>query len=645
MRCDDVCNYLFIMFGKNMKKTSLIFLIFLLFSCVGKVEDANSELTKGVNDGETVINYGGILDAVPIAHDKVEVYFSPSNLDPLRVTYIINYDGAVSPITVPGQTLVPDYRGFLRYTVTGLNINEQYVFNVQAKDDKGQQSVNDAFKTITTFANETANFQGVAIAKNLSGGDSKNSLIIEWPAAERKGGYIPEDSDVSKYEITLLDADQLTPVAFDDTSFSTPRRIVNYVDGKNISHQVNGLLPGTTYYIRVRGIHYGYSKYSADPTYSHDENNKYITGTTLSNSVGDIQVDLDSFQVTTPSNSTGKTSLDLSWESGIGAVDHYRVYYKENGTGEAWATYKSSRDDICNGQETTDSAYYCKPLTFADSSSKLVELKPYTSYEVYLLLCLDSLCSPSKSIAYNSPNVYKTSPPLVNFSGITEINNPRYHWSLNEVYLSYEPVDLASGVIDGMLIEVKARTTGEPAVDTFINFPDGNNPTSLNPSTLDFTNGTEVSIRGVDINTTEEYCFSLLPFVYVDDIVTPDRESEVVSCIVPQIVTPTLEDFSGITSFYYDNSNSSASINWTAPEEGVYDRYVVFMKTTPGPFSFSAAISGDSDYLRFESAGNTLGMTIPFIPTGTYQFGALTYLYQEDEYSEYNNSISNLTVD
>ena len=633
------------MFGIDMNKILLILSYFLLFSCVGKVEDANSELTKGINDGETVINYTGIQDAFPIAHDKVEIYFPPSNLDPLKVTYIINYDGAIAPITVPGRTLVPDYRGFLRYTVTGLNINEQYVFNVQAKDDKGQQSVNDAFKSVTTFSNQTSNFTGIGSIKNLSGGASKNSLLIEWPAAERTGGYIPEDSDVSKYEVVLINSDTATPVAFDDTSFTAPTRIVNYVDGKKISQQVNGLLPGTTYYVRVRGIHHGFSKYSSDPSYFYEKNNSYLSATTLSDSVGDIQVDLDSFEVTTPSNSTGKTSLDLSWATGIGAIDHYRIYYKENGTGEAWSTYKNSRDDICNGQETTDPAYFCKQVTYEDSKSKLVELEPYTSYEVYLIMCLDSLCSPGKSIIYNSPNVYRTSPPLVSFSGITEVNNPRYHWALNEIYLSYEPVDLASGVIDGMLIEVKGRSSGEPYIDTFINFPDGNNPTSLNPSTLDFTNGTEVSIRGIDINSTEEYCFALLPFVYVGDVVTPNRDSEVVSCIVPQVMTPTYEDFTGISSLYFDSSNNSAAISWTPPEEGVYDRYVVFMKTTAGTFSFSDAVNGDNDYLRFEAEENALGITIPFIPAGTYYFGALTYLYQEDKYSEFNNSIQTLVVE
>ncbi|WP_419172996.1 hypothetical protein [Halobacteriovorax sp.] len=623
----------------------ILTILTLLSSCIGKVEDANSKETKGINSGDTVLNFEGIVEAVPIAPDKVEVYFAPSTVDAAEVTYVINYDGAANPITVPGETLIPDYRGLLRYTVNDLNINTSYLFNVQAQDSDGVQSVNDALQSAKTFSNETANFFGVGNVRNLSGGDSKNSLLVEWPAAEIVGGFIPDDVDPSKYEVILINSDLATPIAFDDDSFSPPARIVNYVSSSKVSQQINGLLPGTIYYVRVRAIHHGYSTYGSDPDYLKESNNRYLIAETLSDDASEINVDLESLEVEVPADQTGRTSLNLSWSQGVGAIDHYRVYYKENSTGSGWSIYKNGRDDICNGQETSDPAYFCKKVSFDVNQTKIVELESYTDYEVYLLLCLNSTCTPGNYIEYTSSGVHRTSPPNASFSGITEIKGPKNFWALNEVYLQYDPVDLSTGVLDGLLVEVKARSTGEPSIDTFINHPDTSNPTSIYSSEIDLFNDDEVSIRGVDMNASEEYCFSLIPYVYIDNIVTPNRSSEVTSCILPRIVAPTVEDFGGfVGNLQFDAGTGSSTVSWLPPEEGVFDRYVIFVKVTAGPFSFSDAVNGHADYLRYEIDYTDISFTLSFMPSGNYTFGILTYLSQEDLYSEYNSGTQTVSI-
>lgn len=630
-----------------MKKVILIFTILsTLFSCLGKVEDANSKLTKGVNSGDTVLSFEGIVEAVPIAPDKVEVYFAPSVVDAADVTYIISYDGALNPITVPGQTLVPDYRGLLRYTVKNLEINTSYLFNVQARNIDGEQSVNDALYSAKTFGNETANFFGIGNVRNLSGSDSKNSLLVEWPAAEIVGGFIPDDIDPSKYEIVLINSDLATPIAFDDESFSAPARIVSYVSSTKVSQQINGLLPGTIYYVRVRAIHHGFNTYGSDPSYRVEENNRYLVAETLSDSSSDINVDLDSFEVEVPSDQTGRSSLNLAWSQGVGAIDHYRIYYKENSTGSGWSIYKNGRDDICNGQEVSDSAYYCKQVSFDVGQTKIVELSAYTDYEVYLLLCLNSACTPGSFIEYTSSGVYRTSPPNASFSGVTEILSPRYYWALNEVYLKYTPVDLSTGVMDGLLVEIKARSTGEPSVDTFINHPDWSNPTAITNSDIDYFNDDEVSIRGLDMSSIEEYCFSLIPYVYIDNVVTPNRSSEVTRCVLPRIEAPSVEDFPGFSgNLQFDAASATSTLTWLPPEKGVFDKYIIYLKHSGGSaFNFSDAIGGSTDYLRFEVDYSEISYTLAFMPSGNYTFGILTYLSQEDLYSEHNSETRSITV-
>lgn len=629
-----------------MKKLLLfIFSFTLLSSCIGKVEDANAELTQGVNTGSNIDSYEGIVDAIAISHDKVEVFFLPSNLEPADVTYVINYDGAINPITVPGQTLEADYRGYLRYTVNNLDINTTYIFNVQARDIDGAQSVNDAQKSTSTFANVTANFHGIGEVKNLSGSDSKNSLLIEWPSAEITGGFIADDTDPAQYEVIAVNSDYGTPAIFDDTSFESPTRIVSYVSSTKVNQQLNGLLPGSIYYIRVRAIHHGYNSNGSDPDYRKEENTRYLIGQTLSDDAADINVDTDSFRVEVPSNSTGKSSFNLEWSQGIGAIDHYRVYYKKSSQGTDWATYKSSKDDQCDGVEDNDSEYYCKKVSYDSSQTKIVELEAYTDYDIYLLLCLDSTCSLGNYIEYNVSSSYRTAPPNASFGGIEEILPPTNYWAQDEIVLVYDEIDLSSGVMDGLLVEVKARSTSEPFTDTYLNHPDTTNSTSINISTTDILTNTELKVRGLLTESAEEYCFSLIPFVYLDDVVTPDRSSESTSCTIVRVNAPSLADFGGLSgNLQYDSGTMSATVNWLPPTAGVYDKYIVFVKTDNSAFQFSDAVAGDSSYLRFEVDYGTTSFTLPFLPSGSYQFGVLTYLTNKDQYSEYNSGILGVVV-
>lgn len=628
-----------------MRNLFLFLLSITLVSCLGKVQDANPEITKGVNLGDAVVNFEGIYNAQAIANDKVEVFFYPAQGDSREFTYVVNYDGASFPLTFPGETLRPDYRGLLKVKVQNLEINKNYVFNVQVKNNFGIVSSNDKIISVSTYSNITANFAGIGDCKNLSGADGKNAITVEWPAAERQGSdFLKKEIDPVLYEIVLLDSDSATPVAFDDVTFSLPTRLVNYVDGKKISHQVNGLKPGTKYYVRVRAIHQGYSDYGSSPTYSKETNSDYIVIETLSDQASDVEINLDSFNVVLPSNSTGLTSLKTSWEQGIGAIDHYRVYYKKLSEGNSWAIYKNSRDEVCDGVETNDNNYTCLRVDLESNSRTLADLVPYTEYGVYAVACLNNECGPSFYLEYNSSPPYKTSPPTAPFSGIEEVLSAKYFWSLDEIFLKFTSPNINSGVANGLLVEVKERTTGEPSIDTFLNHPILSNTSSLNISNFDYLNDTVISVKGVDISSDEPYCFSLLPYTLEEGTVVVSRSSEIVKCIKASIELPTADDFEGFNNSVFDASTNTMSLIWNTPSKGVYNKFFIFIRTDGGVFNFGEAVAGNINYLKFEIDYGETDYDFSFLPSGNYTFGILAYLELNNKYSVFNTGLRSVTV-
>ncbi len=617
-----------------------------LGSCVGTVEDLNPESTKGINVGGTDIAFDGIYDVEVIANDKVEIYFYPSQLDARDVTYIISYDGLTIPESVPGASLRPDYRGLLKYVLTGLETNREYTFVVQAKDTSGTLSNSTLVKKARTFSNQTANFLGIGDVKNLPGFDGRTALKVEWAAAERLGSiFVPKEQDPIQYEITLLDSDVVTPVAFDDSVFEEPTRKVVLVGGEKISHQVNGLQPDTKYFVRVRAIHSGMNDYGGDPNYLSEQNNTYILASTLSDDISSIEVEQDSFEVEIPRGGEGLYSLDLTWKPAEGSIDHYRVYYKKSIEGSAWSFYKSSRDIICNGTETSDSTWNCNSISFEKEVFTIADLTPFSDYDVYLIACGTRDCEAGNFVEFSSNPPYKTNPGHATFVGLTDIVGARYYWSLNEYYLQFSPPDFNSGVADGILVELKARDTG-PSVDTFLNHPTTPSGLDISVVNFDYRAATEITISGIDLTETVPYCFELVPYYFDNGVIIENRDSSVTQCKLPQLDVPTSDDFSGIDSAVLDTSTNTVNLAWTAPLEGVYEGYRLFVRTDGGNFIFSEATSGDANYMSIDIPYGETTYQAPFLANGNYTFGILTYYSSDgtEQFSESNTNVQTVTV-
>ena len=578
-----------------------------------------------------------------IADTKIEVFFYPATIEPKNVTYLISYDGLSEPIAIPGTTLTTNYKGLLKYTVTGLNINSNYTFNVQAKDIDGNISTSTAVFTASTFDNITADFSGIGSIRNLSGEDGRTSLRVEWPSAKILGNtFYPNEIDPNQYEITVLNAENLTPNAFDDDFFGEPNRKIFYVAGSKVSHQINGLAQGTKYFIRVRAIHEGFLDYGADIDYLREENSNYLLGQTLSDDASNIEVDLSSFSL----DILSLNSAALSWAGAEGPVVEYRIYYRNvDDGGLPWSSFRTSRSEVCDGPDSNYPEWSCKRLEYTETDTKLADMESLADYDVYPVICLTSSCAYADSLEYENQSPYTMYPGIASFSGVTSIDQPKYYFAVNEVYLNYSAPEFSTGALDGLLVEAKARTEEDgPVYDTILNHPTATNTSNLSVDNFDYQTDTVIAVSGVSTSASEQYCFSIIPYIFNEGVVQLSRDGEVTQCITPSISLPSELEFEGInfSTTIPDQATNKVDLNWTAPEGGVYDKFRIFIRDATGGEAFNfedAVLPGNTDYVMVEVPYGTTSYSFPFLPDGIYKIGILPYYSNTGEYSPYNTSI------
>ena len=306
------------------------FIVLLSSGCVGTVKDADPITTKASSSTDSSVqDYPGINSATAISDSRVEISFPPVLGDSDNIAYVIRYGGQLLSTYVQAASLRPDYRGLLRYTVSGLQADSQYDFNVQARNiSTGAESTNSSSKTARSFSNATARFSGITQARNLSGANGLNGIEVFWNEAEVRGGTVNKDEiDPIEYQITVIDGTSLNPGNMNDASFSEPVRKIFSVNPSKRSAIVNGLTQGRKYYVQVRAIHYGYSLNSSDSTYKLEQNTNYLEISTYSDDIANLDFDNSSFSTSFPEGAGGLYSLIGNWTSPVGNFDHYRIYY------------------------------------------------------------------------------------------------------------------------------------------------------------------------------------------------------------------------------------------------------------------------------------------------------------------------------
>lgn len=635
----------------NMKMLDLVFITHLyrivifamIVGCVGTIEDKNLQTTKAKGADLNGINFSGIHDAVAISYDKIDIFFFPADGEPENLTYIITHDSALLPIPVPAANLRPDYRGLLKYTVRNLTIDTPYNFIVQVQDNQERSSDSPRSLTEKTLSNITANFDGISNVRNTPGLDGLNSFRVEWPEAERLGTeFVPNERDVVEYVITLVDSEELTPGDLNDPTFGEPIRKVMVVPGNKVSHIVTGLQDGTEYYVQVRAVHKGFKDFGGNPSYKSESNINYITRSTLSNDEDGIFFDASEVSANRLNGPSGLSTISVSWGSVQGAFDHFRIYYNDE---DDHSFFVSDIQADCSKQ----GELHCKKVGFNLTSTLLSDLSPLTRYDINVVVCRDFECLASNP--FNSV-IAATDPGVAIFGGITSIVQPRSATKLDEVYLQMSPPDLLSGNIDGLLVEVKSRLA-LPVDDSILNHPldDEANTSVLSVTPFIFEDVIEITIKGIDSNSSEPYCFSVFPFIYADGVVVPQRANEVVRCLTVELKVPSSDDFPGLTNFEYDAAGSIVNLQWASPEGGLYDQIILFVRMDGGIFNFSEAINGTAGYTKFTYDQSKEDAVLAFVPSGTYSFGVLSFISSLADganpargYSEFNNAIFNLVV-
>lgn len=600
------------------------FLIF--FSCVGTVQDTATPKTILKSEDATKVSFAGVVEAHGIADDKIEVFFYPATGGSGKFDYIISVGDIPVPYTVPSDVLYADYRGLLKYTVNNLDPAQLYVIKVEAKEQESStKQTNDIIATTSTFANDVANFVGVASVSNPQGIDGLDSIKIRWAHAAFDFSNYTSVSNPASYEIVVLRADLLTPSDknFDDLSKGeTQGRFVKMVDYNTDTNEITmrGLPSDKKYFVRMRTLHVGSVNNYEIPRFRSEQNTNYLEISTLS--ANSPQFDTNSVSVTKNPGPAVTTSLNVSWGSVVGVFDHFRIYY-----GDANASVNSAAiTDGCIAGNPVGGVY-CKKIDATLRSALIANLNALTTYQVMLVVCQDIYCTTSKRVV-SALKTGTTTPILAGFNGISSISVARNVNEIGKLVLNFTPPDFTLGYFDGFVIGYKKDKTATV-------FDQITEATYTGPVTVDSFNyaiDSMIKINNISYTDGQNNCFNIYPFVYDASLAKIGYNADKWVCVIPTISPPSKTEFTGIGQII--TTNGGFMINWSAPGNGVFTHYEVFWKKTAGSFSFNTAIA-ETSAGNFTNYGRSLvadyvtdqntQFQISNLPYTTYKIGVLTY--------------------
>ena len=629
------------------------FILFLSIGCVGTVEEAKQNYSK-INDAPvSAITFAGIFNAVAISDSRIEVFFYPASGGSGKYTYDILVGNSPFPASIPSDVLKPDFRGLLKYTVSGLDRLTSVMVKVEVRDKNSDiQSNSRVIKEVTTFDNMVADFNGISSASNTPGQDGKDSIKVRWTPARTSGGLSKKEWDPKSYEIVIVDAEKLTPNDMDVTTYGPADG--RYVFGLNHDSSVNeyivrGLPSERRFYVRMRAIHENSVYDMYNPRKRSELNTNYVTIATLSSDLADLDFQTDSFAVALAPGEQGLNAISASWIAAKGVFDHYRIYYSEEGGGVASGRLTS----LCLSPflSPVGETVYCKKADFKTTTTPVTGLKPYTKYEMVLVLCATSSCLPAERVLAPVRTIL-TDPNTPTFNGLREILVARSLDELGNLYLKFDPPNFSNGYFDGLIIKMRRtqdNTGGDVEVTT------GSNPVfNLN---YNFLSENQITLRGIDYLTTDPYCFTLYPFKWDNDGITRrEFPNDVWKCVTPKPEASTAEQFAGLGAGYTEDDR--VTLLWDAPSSGVFTYYELFWNKQPGGnFNWGDAIGQAGNNFNFSNFGRKLitpdqtSTVLSGFSNGEYTFGMITYFtYVTDDgnvvlRSETNTGIKKCTID
>lgn len=538
-----------------------------LSSCVGTVEDKNPKNTKAAEIPKESITFGGLTKVVAISHDKVELYWSPAPGTPENLTYQVYTNNSVVPAAIPGVSLNPNANGELSFTVTDLQINTTYDFSVGVKEVKtGASSENNKSMSARTFANLTADFQGISNVKVPAGVSGKTNLELEWVPAtvDTIALALPYPQDPVGYEIKYINKIQGPSSELNDPSspYVVTKQFPSTITGTTPATDMRtvnipGLTPGTTYYFQVRAIHKAFVDFGHIPSYKREQNTRFFEQTTTSNS-GVFSLSSDLLNANPPKAGIDqKDKIELEWFPATGSFYEYRVYWEKiadpdrayfgtpgdctlwdedtptqkyncleialgNTIDDAKITALNSAGEKINGDAT---AGYIK-VNANDTFATIKSLTAFAYYNFMVLACENATCGPANRV----PTKHKQKrvfPVLAPFTGVHTIDHPGDPAQDHKIKMHMDPPVITSGYVDSSEVYCyDGKLDSTPVILPNDGTPVSDPGTSCHnvmmktpaPLTLNsFSNYKEINLEldtpfsGTETVSTKKYCFAVVP--------------------------------------------------------------------------------------------------------------------------------------
>jgi hypothetical protein len=621
----------------------LAFQSVILTGCVGTVEEAQTPKSEIVAEPKSSIQFFGVYQANAISHDKIEILFYPATGGSEKYNYIIYVGDRPIPYAVPSEVLAPDYRGLLKFTATGLESAKTYIIKAEAIDQaSGGKDDNSVLKPVTTFSNLVADFQGISSVSNNSGVDGLDSIIVRWPHAtiDFSNLFGTTTTDPKIYQIVAVDADLLTPGDMDNDLLGPAQgRYVKNFDFKATENEtvLRGLKSNTKYYVWVRCLHKGSTYDRNNPNLIGERNTNYLSIKTLNGDLSSIEFDPNGLIVERNTGFAQTTSLLLSWPRVSGVFDHLRIYYRgsEHGVPETTGV---------DCKVMSDSQTSCKKLLATNLDTTIGNLLPNKTYNVKIVVCQDFDCTSSIIGTQKSGN---TNAQLASFTGIESVQVATTVPELGKLELKYSLPDFTKGDFDGFIIGFAQSTDFSTMVKLNLETYDG----PLEVVSFDYRTENSITINNVDYLDGGLKCFTIYPFIW-NGVTRVEYPNDVWKCVTPEISAPTDTEFAGVKEA--DTTGLNLFFNLDRPLVGIFDTYEVFLRKTPGVFSFSQAVAETeagnfTNYNRYLLPWFIDSFTISNLALfDSYKIGILTYfVYGADDIfrSEYNESILVCKVD
>ena len=568
--------------GPGLWRIFSLILLTIFASCVGQIEDPNQQIA---NLTKIDFTFDGVVSGKATAHNKVRLSFNPASGGSGKFNYIVYLNGnkLVPAASLPFSNATADSDNLLHVTVDGLVKGTENTFVVNAQDvSNGKIDLNNKELLLSTLDYEVPNFYGITNLENLSGSAGKTQLIARWnkatPSSTDPNNFFGNDVNAIKgYTIYL--GTSLTNMA-----------VSSYIDDPNTtSFLLTNLDIDRNYFVRVRA-----RNSAAIP--AEDLNEEFKSRKTLTS----LPINFAGAKLATiPANISGFSSANVSWQSGSGDFDRYRIYYSSTTTSFDPSS-ESPQMEITN-----------LGLTSATVSG----LSPNTDYNLVVVACKKSAINDFCD-QYKGQDVVKTittSPPVAPFNGIKSVAQTEGAAGLTQVRLTWDAPNTSFGVFDR--IDIFKVVNGVQESSPLAEY-NGSGLGKLIP----LSNSTGTVVDGLVVGTN--YCF--LAKAYSG---TRSDANQVISCFTPTLTNP---GFNGLPQNGCTRNGNSVTLSWDAPNPiGIFDKFQIFYRIKPpvGLFDFESAINGDTSYILVDniSSSATSKSILNLTPGSVYQFGMKTY--------------------